>query len=208
MLGRFHTFTEGSQVIVIPRDLEYERPKLPENNYIDRHVHNKLHKLRIIPSDLCERRGLPAPRLHRHRRRAAHARTPRRLPRRPGPDKREKLVDELISRKEFTEMWVMKWAELLQIRTFNQGGNRVSYKAALGYYDWLRERIARQHSLQPDRARPALRPRRHLRQPRHQLLPDRTGRPETNRKRRPGLHGHTHPVRAVPQPSLRPLDDG
>ena len=43
------------------------------------------------------------------------------------PNKRELLVDELLSRKEFAEMWVMKWAELLQIRSSNQ----VSYKATL-----------------------------------------------------------------------------
>jgi hypothetical protein len=39
-------------------------------------------------------------------------------------------------------MWVMKWAELMQIRTFNDGPKQVSYKAALNYYQWLRERIA------------------------------------------------------------------
>ena len=38
------------------------------------------------------------------------------------PHKREKLVDELLQRKEFVEIWVMKWAELLQIRTI---ANRV-----------------------------------------------------------------------------------
>jgi hypothetical protein len=36
----------------------------------------------------------------------------------------------------------MKWAELMQIRTFNNGPQQVSYKAALNYYQWLRERIA------------------------------------------------------------------
>ncbi|GAF98730.1 unnamed protein product, partial [marine sediment metagenome] len=54
------------------------------------------------------------------------------------PKKREKVVDELLSRKEFVEIWVMKWAELLQIRTTRQ----VSYKAMLRYYNWLQERIA------------------------------------------------------------------
>ena len=33
----------------------------------------------------------------------------------------------------------MKWSELLQIRTVN---NRISYKSALLYYNWLQERIA------------------------------------------------------------------
>src|SRR5205807_5082979 len=51
----------------------------------------------------------------------------------------EKLVDELLSRKEFAELWVLKWAELLQIRT----SNNVSYKAMLLYYNWLQEKIAK-----------------------------------------------------------------
>src|SRR5947208_2267371 len=55
------------------------------------------------------------------------------------PNKRELLVDELLGRKEFAELWVMKWAELLQIRSSNQ----VSYKAMLLYYNWLQDKIAR-----------------------------------------------------------------
>ena len=54
------------------------------------------------------------------------------------PAKREKLVDELLARKEFVELWVMKWSELLQIRS----NIYVSYKATLLYYNWLQEQIA------------------------------------------------------------------
>ena len=43
------------------------------------------------------------------------------------PAKREKLVDKLLARKEFVELWVMKWSELLQIRSTQY----VSYKATL-----------------------------------------------------------------------------
>jgi len=53
--------------------------------------------------------------------------------------KREKLVDDLLGRKEFAELWVLKWAELLQIRSSND----VSYKAMLLYYNWLQDKIAR-----------------------------------------------------------------
>lgn len=142
LLGRFMTFTEVAQAIVIPKDLDYTRPELPTFNYIDHHVHEKLHKLRIIPAPLCDdetflRRvfidvvgKLPEP----SEREKFLAST--------DPKKRAALVDELIARKEFSEMWVMKWAELLQIRTFNNGPQQVSYKAALGYYNWLRDRIA------------------------------------------------------------------
>ncbi|MGJ8643519.1 MAG: PSD1 and planctomycete cytochrome C domain-containing protein [Luteolibacter sp.] len=142
LLGRFHTFTEGSQAIVVPADLEYERPEFKAFNYIDEHIAEKLNKLRIVPSGIASdeaflRRafldiiGLP-PTLEDREKFLADA----------SPDKRNKLVDELIDREEFTEMWVMKWAELMQIRTIGNGANSVSYKAALNYHGWLRERIA------------------------------------------------------------------
>jgi mono/diheme cytochrome c family protein len=142
LLARFHTYTEGSQAIVVPAETSYQRPELAEFNYIDKLVHEKLNKLRIIPSDVASdeiflRRvfldvvGLPPTVEERNK-----------FLTDPRPEKRAALVDELLERKEFTEMWVMKWAELLQIRTFNNGPQQVSYKAALNYYQWLRERIA------------------------------------------------------------------
>ena len=142
LLARFHTYTEGTQTIVIPKDLVYERPKLPENNYIDTHVHAKLHKLRIIPSDLCSDEVFI---------RRVHLDIAGVLPTEevrkaflesPDPKKREALVDQLLKRKEFTEVWVMKWAELLQIRSTGNNANQVSYKSALLWYEWLRDRVA------------------------------------------------------------------
>lgn len=140
VMARYDTFTVGSQVIVIPDALQYEKPKLAEHNYIDALVHDKLHRLRILPSDVCDdatflRRvfldvvGL-LPTEEESAKFFADA----------SPDKRTKLIDDLLSRKEFTEMWVMKWAELLQIRT--NPTNQVSYKATLLYYNWLKERIS------------------------------------------------------------------
>ena len=55
------------------------------------------------------------------------------------PEKRARLIDSLLERKEFVELWVMKWAELLQVRS----SNRVSYKAMLLYYNWIQERLVR-----------------------------------------------------------------
>jgi len=140
VIARFNVFTVGSNFIVIPENLKYERPKLPENNYVDTLVHNKLHKLRITPSELCAdevflRRvsldvtgTLPSPELFD------------RFTKDQSKDKRTKLVEELLERKEFTETWVMKFAELLQIRTNDNNG--VSYKATLLYFNWLKDRIA------------------------------------------------------------------
>jgi hypothetical protein len=110
LLGRFHTFTEGSQAIVVPTDLKYERPEFKPFNYIDGHVAEKLNKLRIVPSGLASdeaflRRthldivGLP-PTPKEWEKFLADTRH----------NKRDALVDELLGRKEFTEMWVIKWA--------------------------------------------------------------------------------------------------
>ncbi|MFM8579348.1 MAG: DUF1553 domain-containing protein, partial [Planctomycetaceae bacterium] len=54
-------------------------------------------------------------------------------------DKRIRVVDELMARKEFVDLWVMKWAEILQIRSIN---NQVSAKATILYHHWLDRKIA------------------------------------------------------------------
>jgi hypothetical protein len=58
----------------------------------------------------------------------------------PSPDKRAKLIDELLNRKEFVEIWVSKWAEMLQVRTQPNG---VSYKGMFLYYNWLVEKLSK-----------------------------------------------------------------
>ena len=137
VLIRFATFAVTSQFITLPKALEFQFPAVPENNYIDTLVHAKLKKLRITPSELCDdetflRRvfldivGLtPTPDEHARFMNSSSAK------------KREELVDELLARKEFVEIWVMKFAELLQMRTTVQ----VSYKSVLLYYNWLQERF-------------------------------------------------------------------
>jgi hypothetical protein len=139
VMARFATFTVGAQVIVLPRGLQFTSPPAPENNYIDTLVNAKLKKLRIVPSELCSdevflRRAYidvigMLPSVDEYNRFTSSK----------APNKREMLVDELLGRKEFAELWVLKWSELLQIRSSNQ----VSYKAMLLYYNWLQDKIAR-----------------------------------------------------------------
>ncbi|MEZ0389846.1 MAG: DUF1549 domain-containing protein, partial [Verrucomicrobium sp.] len=117
ILARFDVYSVVSQFIVIPENLKYERPKLAETNYIDTLVHDKLDKLRILPSGICSdqeflrRVSLDVvgvlPSAQEVKDFVADA----------NPKKREALVDKLLQRKEFTEMWVMKWSELMQIRS-------------------------------------------------------------------------------------------
>ncbi len=139
VMARFSTFTVGVPFIVLPKDLKFSFPTTPEKNYIDTLVNAKLKNLRIAPSATCSdevflRRifidltGM-LPSVEEYKTFVANK----------SADKREQLVKELMERKEFSELWVLKWAELLQIRSSNQ----VSYKATLLYYNWLQDRIAR-----------------------------------------------------------------
>ncbi|RLS40315.1 MAG: DUF1549 domain-containing protein [Planctomycetota bacterium] len=139
VMARFSTFTVGSPIVVLPRDYQFVWNNPAETNYIDKLVDAKLQKLRITPSGICSdevflRRAFldivgTMPEAEDYKKFMTSV----------SPKKREELVDELISRKEFVELWVLKWAELLQIRSSNQ----MSYKATLLYYNWLQDRIAR-----------------------------------------------------------------
>ncbi len=138
VMARFETHTVGSHFITLPKGLAFQWANPPAANVIDELIHAKLQKLRINPSAICTdeeflRRAsldicgvLPTSDEYC----SFMAST--------DPQKRAALVDQLLSRKEFVDLWVMKWSELMMIRTVP---NEVSYKAMLLYYNWLQERI-------------------------------------------------------------------
>ena len=138
VMARFDTHTVGSQVLALPKDLQYAPPKVT-GNYIDQLVGKKLQQLRILPSGLCSdeeflRRvtiditGL-LPTENEYKEFVADA----------APDKRARLIDRLLERKEFSEIWAMKFAQLLMIKSTNQ----VSYKSAFLYANWLTDKFAK-----------------------------------------------------------------
>ncbi len=140
VMARYHTYTVGTQVIVIPKGLQYEKAKIEEWNYVDTLVNAKLDKLRMFPSGLCDDETFL--------RRASIDITGTLPPaadikafvESKEPSKRAAKVDELLGRKEFVDIWALKWSELLQVRT-DQNNNQGSYKAVLSYYNWIRERL-------------------------------------------------------------------
>lgn len=145
MLARFDVFSVTAQAVVIPKDLVYERPLAPEVNYVDKAVNERLHRLRILPSGVCtdeefiRRVYIDVVGLYPQPAELTAFLADRR------PDKRAQLVEGLLQRKEFTELWVMKWAELLQIRSGINAGNNAPpfYKNALLYYNWLADEIGK-----------------------------------------------------------------
>ncbi|HVJ86653.1 MAG TPA: DUF1549 domain-containing protein [Caulifigura sp.] len=139
VMARFATHTVGSQFIVLPKGLNYVEQPADNANFIDEFVGAKLKKLRLHSSGQCTdeeflRRisidlvGL-LPTREEHAAFVADA----------NPNKREAKIDELIAKKEFTDVWVSKWAEWLMLRS---DGNRKSYKMIVLYHQWVSEQIA------------------------------------------------------------------
>jgi hypothetical protein len=124
---------------VVPRRERVEKwPDLPENNFIDGLVWKKLRKLNVLPSEPCDdadylRRVYldvigTLPTTDEARRFLADRR----------PDRRARLVDELLGRPEYADYWALKWADLLRIDR-----QALGHKRAYEYYHWVRESLAR-----------------------------------------------------------------
>lgn len=124
--------------LVVPQTERIEHyPDVPENNFIDRLVFRKLRKLNIAPSELADdaeylRRAyldvigtLPTPT------------EARRFLDDKRPDRRARLVDELLKRPEFADFWALQWADLLRVDRAALGPKR-----AYAYYKWIRDSIA------------------------------------------------------------------
>ena len=136
IMARFGTLTALTRVISLPENAPMVSG-LKRNNYIDDLVNQKLEKLRIKPSELCSDEVFI---------RRAYIDIVGKLPPEENyhkfitdksAGKRDKLVDSLLQKPEFVDVWVMKWAELLQIRS----NNNFSYKSTLLYYNWLKKKL-------------------------------------------------------------------
>jgi len=140
VFARFAKFTTGAEVIVLPPG-SFKWPKLASNNYIDDLVYAKLKNLRILPSALASdedflRRvyldliGLLPTQAEYDRFMKDHS-----------PTKRARLVDDLLQRDEFADLWAARWAEALKVRSDNNSAFGTDRKAAYQYYSWIREQI-------------------------------------------------------------------
>lgn len=110
----------------------------PEHNDIDRHVFVKLKALNILPSELCTdeefvRRAyidlcgmIPTP--DECRLFLADA----------SPDKRARLVDQLLERPEFADFLAYKWLDVLRSNRLT-----IQIKGSHAYRQWLRSHMER-----------------------------------------------------------------
>lgn len=134
ILVRFLEHIEAVLILFVDRDPTFEFGTPPVNNYIDELAYAKLQQLQYRPSETCSdseflRRVyldvigiLPSTEQSRAFLDATD------------PDKRSRLIDDLLARDEFAKFWALKWGDLLRL-TGKSVGNEGVYK----YHRWVEE---------------------------------------------------------------------
>jgi hypothetical protein len=141
VFARFNRFTVGSEVIVLPNESAANWKKPPVNNYIDELVYDRLQKLRLQPSDLCDDETFL------RRVYLDLAGTPPTVDQYyefindKNADKRAALIDSLIASDEFTDVWTALWAEWVRLMGGGYAPTGTDVKAAETYYQWIHEQI-------------------------------------------------------------------
>ena len=107
------------------------------HNFIDDLVLEKLHRMRIPPSELCtdseflRRAYLDAAGILPSGEEAV------RFAADPDPRKRSRLVDSLLERSEFVDLWAYKWSDLLLVSS-----SKLSPAATRTFHGWIRQAVA------------------------------------------------------------------
>ena len=137
VLVRYLTQQVPVRLAFLPQRPGFRFQAPPPVNYIDELVFAQLARLQIIPAPVCDdttflRRayldaiGLP-PTAEQARQFLAD----------PSPDKRARLIDDLLARPEFAEHWALKWSDVLR--------NEEKVLDARGvdaFFDWICASIA------------------------------------------------------------------
>lgn len=140
VFARYSRFAIAASVTVLKPD-NFVWPNPAAVNFIDERVFDRLQKLRIAPSDLCDDETFlrrvtldlvarpPTPSEYR----AFMADT--------RPDKRARKIDELLADDAFADLWTALWAEQLRVMGGNYAPDAMSIKAASTYYEWIRRQM-------------------------------------------------------------------
>lgn len=137
IMVRYLNRQQSVRLAFVPARPEFVWSDPPEQNYVDRRVYAKLRTLRMNPSEPCSdsvflRRAyldllgvLPT------------AREARQFVADSSPDKRSRLIDELLTRPEFADFWTLKWSDLLrnEERTLDR-------KGVQDFQNWIRLSLA------------------------------------------------------------------
>jgi hypothetical protein len=123
----------------VPLDGPTPNYSFPARTLVDQYTHQKFQLLNLVPSELCTdeefiRRvsldicgTLPTP---------AEVRA---FLADPDPDKRDRLVDDLLERPEYSYLFANKWADILRVK---RRGQPQRAHGTFAFHDWIRQAIA------------------------------------------------------------------
>ena len=141
VFARYSRFTIGAEVIVLPGAGEFAAESPVAKNYIDEIVFDRLKKLQINPSPVCDdetflRRvtldlAARPPTLEEYHAFMADEAT----------DKRERKIDELLQSDRFPDLWTAIWSEQLRIIGGNYAPVGTHLKAADAFQEWIRKQM-------------------------------------------------------------------
>jgi hypothetical protein len=139
MLARYEGAYTATTLVVMGDRTGFAWQAVPENNYVDSLVYEKLKTVKVLPSGLCtdsefvrrvylDLTGLP-PTVDQVRAFLNDKRDTR--------VKRDELIDKLVGSPEYVEHWTNKWADLLQVNRKFLGG-----EGAKALREWIRKAVA------------------------------------------------------------------
>jgi len=141
VFARFSRFNVGAEVIVLPAEEGFVWPDPPANNFIDTLVYDRLQKLRIVPSEVCDdetflRRvtldlAARPPTVEEFQAFMADSKS----------DKRARKIDELLAQDAFADIWTTIWAEHLRIIGGSYAPQATLVKSADVYREWIRKQM-------------------------------------------------------------------
>jgi hypothetical protein len=141
VFARFNRFTVGAEAIVLPSADGFDWPAPPSNNYIDDIVFDRLQKLRIAPSELCDDETFlrrvtldigarpPTPEEYAAFMQDADV------------GKRDRKIDALLADDAFADYWTAIWSEQLRVIGGNYAPVGTHIKAADRFHEWIRSQM-------------------------------------------------------------------
>jgi hypothetical protein len=139
VLARYEGAYAAAGLVVMGDRGGFRWADVPEYNYVDHLVYEKLRRVKVLPSDVCtdaeflrriylDLTGVPPE--------PEQVRTFLADPR-PARVKRDEMVDRLVGSPDFVEHWTNKWADLLQVnRKFLGEPGAAAFRA------WIRKAVA------------------------------------------------------------------
>jgi len=142
IVGRFERRFAAASVLVLKPAGNFAATPVPQDNFIDRHVIDKLNRLKIAPSPLAgdaeflRRIYLDLIGIQPKPEEIKAFLTDK------NPKKRETAIDGLFQRPEFVDHWSLKWGDLLQ-----NSRNSVSSPSVFLFREFIRGAVASNMSM-------------------------------------------------------------